>query len=399
MTTIVYEFCITSRSYDIPKCVTVGLFVLLLLRTTQGLSQEQPNIVFILADDLGWSDLACYGNRFNETPAIDALAADGLRFTQAYAAAAICSPTRASILTGRYPATVGITDFIPGHQNYDGIPADQLLIGPDFYHALPAGEITLAELLSAQGYATASIGKWHLGGEGSLPQDHGFQKSVGGNHKGFPPSYFFPYRNNGGLALEDLNQSGTKGEYLTDRLTQEAVQFIGNHQDKPFFLYLSHYAVHAPLQAKDSLIVKYRQKQRTFPDSIFSNPVYAAMLESLDQSVVAIVEQLKALNLYDNTLLIFASDNGGLVGGTGPDMPPTTNIPLRSGKAFLYEGGIRVPLIIRWPGVTSGRSISEQLTSSVDFFPTLLDIVGVPYDSSSVEREEPYQTSARPNRA
>lgn len=378
--------CLVTKRRNIDRGkITLAIVFIWMGSATLGFAQERPNVVFILADDLGWSDLGCYGNRFNETPAIDALATEGVRFTQAYASAPICSPTRASILTGRYPATVGITDFIPGHQNYRGIPDDQLLVGPDFYHALPRQEVTLAEVLRDNGYATASIGKWHLGGQGSLPQDHGFQVSIGGNHKGYPPSYFFPYRNNDGLALEDLNRRGEAGEYLTDRLTQEALQFINQQQDQPFFLYLSHYAVHTPMQAPDSLVAKYTQKQRNFPDSVFTNPVYAAMLESLDQSVAAVVRHLKELGLYENTVLIFASDNGGLVGQAGSNTPPTTNAPLRSGKAFLYEGGVRVPLIIRWPGVTAGGSTTDQLTSSVDFFPTLLEMVGASYDSSSVD--------------
>ena len=351
-------------------------------------AQAQPgifNVVFILADDLGWRDLGCYGNSFNETPAIDALAADGVRFTQAYASAPICSPTRASILTGRYPAAVKITDFIPGHQNYHGIRSDQRLIGPDFYHQLPHEETTIAEVLRQRGYATASIGKWHLGGEGSLPPDHGFQLSRGGTHRGFPPAYFFPYRRNDGLALDDLNQHGRVGEYLTDRLTEEALKFVKDNQSKPFFLYLSHYAVHTPMQAKDTLIRKYQNKEINFSDSIFTNPVYAAMLESLDQSVARVVQSLKELNLYNNTIIVFASDNGGLVGEAGAHTPPTSNAPLRSGKAFLYEGGVRVPLIIRWPGVTSSGSVSKQLTSSVDFYPTFLDMLGIDHDRSTVD--------------
>lgn len=350
------------------------------------LAQSQTkNVVFILADDLGWSDLGCYGNTFNETPAIDALAATGVRFTNAYAAAPICSPTRASILTGRYPATVNITDFIPGHQNYSGIPDDQMLIGPDFYHGLQQNETTMAELFKANGYVTASIGKWHLRGAESTPKQHGFDVSIGGNHKGFPPDYFYPYvRESSGLELEDLNRNGKKGEYLTDRLTDEALQFIQKNREKPFMLYLSHYAVHTPMQAKENIIKKYKKKAASMPDSVFRHPVYAAMLESLDQSVGAVVQKLKELKLYEDTVIIFASDNGGLIGRKDTPLP-TTNAPLKSGKAFLFEGGIRVPLIIRWPGITQEGSLSEQVTSSVDFFPTLLDMVGIDYEQSKID--------------
>lgn len=348
-------------------------------------AQAPPNVVFILADDLGWADLGCYGNTFNETPAIDSLAASGVRFTNAYAAAPICSPTRASILTGKYPATVNITDFIPGHQNYSGIPDDQMLIGPDFYHGLPQNETTFAELFKASGYVTASIGKWHLGGKRSTPRQHGFDVSIGGNHKGFPPDYFFPYlRESSGLELEDLNRNGKKGEYLTDRLTDEALQFMDKNKDRPFMLYLSHYAVHTPMQAKESIIEKYRKKAASMPDSVFTHPVYAAMLESLDQSVGALVKRLKKLDLYENTVIVFASDNGGLIGRSS-EPSPTTNAPLKSGKAYLYEGGVRVPLIIRWPGKTENGLLSEQLTSSVDFSPTLLDIAGIDYEPSKID--------------
>jgi len=361
------------------------LFLVYVTIGNTALAQDRPNVVFILADDLGWSDLGCYGNAFNETPAIDSLAASGVRFTNAYAAAPICSPTRASILTGRYPATVNITDFIPGHQNYSGIPDDQMLIGPDFYHALPQSETTMAELFKADGYTTASIGKWHLGGTESTPKHHGFDVSIGGNHKGFPPDYFFPYvRESSGLALEDLNRNGKKGEYLTDRLTDEALRLIDNHKEKPFLLYLSHYAVHTPMQAKEDLLAKYRKKAASMPDSVFKKPVYAAMLESLDRSVAAVIKKLKALNLYEDTIIIFASDNGGLIGRSARPSP-TTNAPLKSGKAFLFEGGIRVPLIIRWPGKTKAGAISEQLTSSVDFFPTLLDMAGIAYEPSKID--------------
>ena len=377
-----------NRLFNLINCafrITLVVIVSIVdpLRTVA--QSKAPNVVFILADDLGWRDLGCYGNPFNETPAIDALAADGVRFTQAYASAPICSPTRASILTGRYPATVKITDFIPGHQNYHGIRDDQRLIGPDFYHYLPHKETTLAEVLHQHGYTTASIGKWHLGGKGSLPPDHGFQLSRGGTHRGFPPSYFFPYRRDDGLALDDLNQHGGAGEYLTDRLTEEAIKFVKDNQSKPFFLYLSHYAVHTPMQAKDPLIQKYQNKEINFSDSVFTNPVYAAMLESLDQSVARVVQSLKELSLYNNTIIVFASDNGGLVGEAGAHTPPTSNAPLRSGKAFLYEGGVRVPLIIRWPSVTLSGSVSKQLTSSVDFYPTLLDILGIDHDRSAVD--------------
>lgn len=365
-------------------CTLIFLLIFIMCNPVE--AQEKPkNVVFILADDLGWSDLGCYGNTFNETPFIDSLAASGVRFTNAYAAAPICSPTRASILTGNYPATVNITDFIPGHQNYSGIPDDQILIGPDFYHELPQNETTVAELFKANGYSTASIGKWHLGGKQSTPKHHGFDVAIGGNHKGFPPDYFFPYvRKSSGLELEDLNKNGKDGEYLTDRLTDEALRFIDQNKEKAFMLYLSHYAVHTPMQAKVAIVKKYEEKATRMPDTVFKNAVYAAMLQSLDESVGAVIKKLKELKLYENTIIIFASDNGGLIGrSTQPS--PTTNAPLKSGKAYLFEGGIRVPLIIRWPGITKEGSVSEQVTSSVDFFPTLSDMTGIVYEPSKID--------------
>ncbi len=222
------------------------------------------------------------------------------------------------------------------------------------------------------------------GASGSLPSDHGFQVSLGGNHKGYPPSYFYPYEN-ASVALDDLNRKGNEGEYLTDRLAEEAVNFISQNRQNSFFLYLSHYAVHTPMKAKQKLIQKYEQKAKTYKDSIFTNPVYAAMLESIDESVAKVVAHLKQLNLYDSTILIVASDNGGLVRDSGPFTPPTKNFPLRSGKGFNYEGGIKVPLIIRWPPLLEGGTISEQITSSIDFLPTITGMVDLNYNDKNLD--------------
>ena len=327
---------------------------------------QRPNIVFILADDLGAVDLGCYGSKYHKTPNLDRLATQGVRFTQAYAAAPVCSPTRAAIMTGKYPARLNLTDYLPG---IGDLPAHKLL-RPTINMELPATETTIAQILKKEGYVTAHMGKWHLGGKGHSPLERGFDTNIGGDQAGQPPSYFAPYRGKGKRDLPGLEQA-PDGEYLTDRLTDEAEKFIDKNKDKPFFLYLPHFAVHTPLQAKADLIAKYK------PGGAGSqgNPTYAAMLESLDDSVGRIVKKLDELKLSEKTIVIFTSDNGGQCIVGGKDQPPTFNGPLRDGKGFLYEGGIRVPLIVKWPGVgKAGTTIAEPVCS-IDFFPTLIEAV------------------------
>ncbi|MFA6172114.1 MAG: sulfatase [Kiritimatiellales bacterium] len=345
----------------------------------KGAAPAKPNIVFILADDLGWSDIGCYGATFHETPNLDRLAQQGMKFTDAYAACAVCSPTRASIMTGKYPARLHLTDWLPGVPD----SPKQKLNRPVIQQFLPLEEYTVAEALKAGGYRTGFFGKWHLGESPEVwPEQQGFDVNAGGCGKGHPPSYFSPYKI---PALPD----GPQGEYLNDRLTDEAIKFIEQAKDKPFFLYLPHYAVHMPLQAKAETVAKYRAKAAKLPADrtvykddlgrpvrqVQDDPVYAAMMESLDENIGRIMDKLSALGLDKNTIIIFTSDNGGFSTGRGT---PSCNLPLRMGKGWPYEGGVREPLIVRWPGVTAPGSVSSVPVISTDFYPTLLQIAGLP---------------------
>jgi arylsulfatase A len=328
------------------------------------------NFVFILIDDLGWKDLGCQGSTFYETPHIDRLASQSMRFTDAYAACPVCSPTRASILTGKYPARLHLTDWLPGRADRPS----QKLLRPPFRPYLALQEVTVAKALHPRGYVSASIGKWHLGGKPYYPEAHGFDRNVGGTERGSPPSYFFPYRNqNAGIPTL---VGGREGEYLTDRLTAEAEQFLSQNRDKPFFLYLAHYAVHIPLQAKKDLLAKYQAKAK--PGEAQHNPIYAAMVESIDQSVGRLLRKLDDLRIADRTVVFFTSDNGGLSVKEGPNTPATSNAPLRAGKGYLYEGGIREPLLVRWPGKVKPGSVCPVPVCSVDFYPTMLEMAGLP---------------------
>lgn len=324
-----------------------------------GRAPDRPNIVLILIDDLGWADVGCFGSSFYETPNIDRLAAQGVRFTQGYAACTVCSPTRASVLTGKYPARLRLTNWIPGHAR----PWARLRI-PDWTQHLPLEEVTLAEALKPAGYAAASIGKWHLGGEGFAPEKQGFDLNVGGDHHAQPPSYFSPYH------IPKI-ADGPDGEYLTDRLTAEAERFIEHNKSRPFFLYLPHYAVHSPIQAKPELVRKYKARAR--PGQPQNNAAYAAMIESMDESVGRILRKLDQAGVAGRTVVVFASDNGG-------QLRTTSNAPLREGKGSPYEGGHRVPTIIRWPGVVKPGSACDVPVMSIDFYPTFLEMAGVGRD-------------------
>ncbi len=317
---------------------------------------EKPNFILILVDDMGFTDLGCSGSAYYETPNIDRLATEGMRFTHATSACTVCSPTRAAVLTGKYPARLHVTDWIAGHKR----PFAKLRV-PDWTQHLPLEENTLAEALRGSGYATGVIGKWHLGGAGFEPARQGFEVNIGGDHRGQPPSYFSPYN------IPSI-PDGPKGEYLTDREGAEAEKFIEANRDRPFFLYLPRYAVHTPLQARPELVEKYRAKSK--PGAPHQNPVYAAMIESLDASVGRILGKLEALGIAGRTVVIFSSDNGGL-------LRSTSNPPARAGKGSAYEGGVRVPLLVRWPGAAKPGSTSDAPVMSIDFFPTLLEIAGV----------------------
>lgn len=325
---------------------------------------EKPNVVLILIDDLGWSDLGCYGNKAYKTPNLDRLALLGMRFTKAYAAAPVCSPTRASILTGKYPARLRLTEWIPGLKPR---PIDRL-VSPSYLDYLPLTETTIAEQLKQAGYVTASIGKWHLGDGQYRPERQGFDINVAGNRRGSTPGYFCP------LDLPNVTAC-SPGEYLTDYLTRRAEEFIEAHKSKPFFLYLPHFAVHTPLQAKQDLVAKYQSKGSK--DSPL-NPVYAAMIESMDESVGRIMRKVEESGIAHRTVILFTADNGGLLFEGRNNKPVTTNAPLRSGKGHLYEGGIREPLIVRWPGIVEAGTLCEVPVISTDFYPTILEIAGIP---------------------
>ncbi len=331
--------------------------------------RRRPNFVFILVDDLGWTDNACFGSDFYETPNIDRLAGQGMKFTNAYAACPVCSPTRAAILTGKYPARLNITDWIPGRKQW---PAARLLV-PSFHQQLPHEEITIAEMLKPAGYTSASTGKWHLGGEGFDPTTQGFDLNVAGTARGSPRSYFGPFD------LPNL-QGGDQNQYLPDRLTTEALAFIEKNRDRPFFLYLPYFLVHLPLQAKKELIARY--EPRAAGRRRQNNATYAAMVASLDENVGRLLSKLSELGIADHTVVFYTSDNGGLLYEGGRKDPVTSNRPLRAGKGHLYEGGIRVPLIVRWPGAVPPGSVSGVPVSSIDYFPTIREIAGVEADPS-----------------
>jgi len=342
--------------------------LLVLMIATASFAARPPNIILILTDDLGWKDLGCQGSDFYQTPHLDRMAREGMRFTQAYAAGPVCSPTRASLMTGQHPARLRLTDWLPGRADRK----DQKMKRPVIATNLPAGTFTLAKALKSAGYVTAHIGKWHLGGKGSLPQDHGFDVNVAGDHTGTPLSYFAPYRR--GNAMMAGLEDAPPGEYLTDRLTSEAGKFIEASREKPFFIYLAHYAPHIPLLAKSNLVAKYQSALK--PGATHTNAFYAAMIESIDEGVGRILRKLDDLKLANDTLVVFTSDNGGLSTKEGPNTPATSNAPLRAGKGHLYEGGLRVPLIVRWPGQVQ-TVVQHAPVCSVDLFPTLLAAAGV----------------------
>ncbi|MFP4501572.1 MAG: sulfatase [Candidatus Hydrogenedentota bacterium] len=361
---------------------TCGLGALALTQPavfTTAQDAPMPNVVFILVDDLGWFDLACYGSTFHETPNLDRLAATGMRFTNGYAASPVCSPTRAAIMTGKHPARVGITDWIPGRE-----PKNPKLLGPQDRHHLPLDEVTLAEAMQQHGYKTFYAGKWHLGSEGHYPEDQGFDINKGGHEKGSPPGgYYAPYKN---PKLED----GPEGEYLTDRLTEESLAFMDAHKDDPFFLYLAFYTVHTPIQACKRYLPHFEDKAEKLPPQEGppaipehdgwtrqrqDRPDYASMVYAMDHNVGRVLDKLDELGLTDDTIVVFTSDNGGLATLRHKNAP-TANGPLRAGKGWCYEGGTRVPVIIRVPGVTEPGAVSHVPVTSMDYYPTLMALLG-----------------------
>jgi arylsulfatase A-like enzyme len=358
----------------------LGCAVPLALLCLAASAATPPNIVLILADDLGWSDLGCYGADLHETPRLDALAKEGMRFTMAYAASSVCTPSRASLLTGKSPARLRITIWREGAVDGDN-GKTKMIPAPSGYD-LPHSEITLAKHLQDAGWLTALVGKWHLGDANFYAETHGFDVDIGGTHWGAPQTYFWPYRGSGLYGKEYRYiphlEFGKPGEYLTDRLTDEAINVIRHRGDKPFFLYLAHHAPHTPIEAKADG-VKHFQAKLT-PEMHHQNPAYAAMVNSLDENVGRVLDEIKAQGLEQNTIIIFTSDNGGYIGidhHSPKKIPVTSNWPLRSGKGALYEGGIRVPLIVRWPGLTTGGSECTQPVVLTDLFFTLLEAAKV----------------------
>ena len=357
---------------------TLLIAIFLLFIGCIGTDNKKPNVIFILVDDLGWNDLGYTGSTFYESPNIDKLSKDSFEFKTAYAASSVCSPTRASIMTGKHPARVNITDWIPGLD-----PKNRPLLGPQDLHQLPLNETTIAEKLKKSGYKTFYAGKWHLGSEGYYPEENGFDINIGGFEKGSPMGgYYSPYKN---PKLSD----GPEGEYLTDRLTNESISFIENHnKNQPFVLFLSFYNVHTPIQPNLKHVNYFKEKLDSMDDnkvrvreegeaiSLLNqvNHNYASMVYAMDENVGRLINSLKENNLYNDALIIFTSDNGGL--STLGRVAPTSVFPLRAGKGWLYEGGIRIPQLIKTPGNSKNVKI-EDVTVSYDLFPTILDYAGL----------------------
>lgn len=336
--------------------------------------QSKPNVVFILADDLGWKDLACYGNPFNETPHLDKLAQNGIRFTQAYAACPVCSPTRASILTGKYPARLQLTNFIAGNRTDPESP----VLPASWKPYLEEQETTIAEILKAEGYRTGMVGKWHLGKENSQsPWNQGFDytRMIGKNG--------LDYYNYSIYIDSFQNEFTDQGkEYMTDKLTEYGVDFITKNAGKPFFLYLAYSAPHVMIVPRADKLRKYFFKYRE--SEVKYNPYYAAMIESLDEGVGKIIQTLDDKGLLENTLIVFTSDNGGLgLDELGPT--PTSNAPLRKWKGHIYEGGTRVPAIVSWKGKIKEGIVSENYFSTIDYLPTLCRMTGTEQNLSNID--------------
>ncbi len=345
-------------------------------------AERPPNVVVFLVDDLGQRDVGCYGSTFYETPNIDRLAKEGVRFTEAYAACPVCSPSRAALLTGQWPQRSGITDYIGAAMKPEDWKRNTKLLPAPYKDRLSLDSTTLAKAMKTAGYATFFAGKWHLGPEGWWPENQGFDVNMGGIDRGGPyggKKYFSPY---GNPRLSD----GPEGEHLPDRLADETNKFITAHKDKPFFAYYSFYDVHTPLMAREDLRQKYEEKRkrlalkerwgREFERDVRltqDHAIYAAMVEAMDLAVGKVLAKLDELGLSENTLVIFTSDNGGLSTSEGW---PTSNLPLRGGKGWMYEGGIRVPLIIRWPAARKTGSVSDAPVYGLDCFGTIMDAIG-----------------------
>jgi arylsulfatase A len=337
--------------------------------------KDELNFVFIMVDDLGWTDLGCYGSDLHETPNIDRLAGESMKFTDAYSAAPLCSPTRAALMTGKHPARLNMTTW---YEN-SGTPQPNdhhKLISPATIGNLPLDEYSIAKAFKDAGYFTVHVGKWHLGDAVHFPEAHGFDFSIGCTVWGAPISYWYPFKGwrtpneyRFIAGLEDLS-GDNENTYLTDRLTDEALKIIRHKKDEPFFLHMSYYTPHTPIEGKPDYVEYFKSKIK--PGLYHSNPVYAAMIASLDENVGRILKEVEKAGISDRTVIIFYSDNGG-------SLAPNryNNHPLKIGKGTLYEGGIRVPFIIKWPGVTEPGSISDVPVTTMDFYPTLLEIANI----------------------
>jgi arylsulfatase A len=349
---------------------------LLMSRGAFAQSAKPWNFVFFLADDLGWSDLGCYGADVHETPNIDRFAAGATKFTQAYAAAPVCSPTRASIMTGKHPARLGMTIW---HEGALTPPRGRKLLPAPSVENLPLSEATWSKLLHQAGYLTAHIGKWHLGTAGYYPEAHGFDINIGGSFWGAPQTYFYPYRGSrrfgGEYRYVPGLHWGAPGEYLTDRLTDEAMNVLERARERPFFLNMWHYSPHTPIEAPEATRRHFEGKLS--PGQKHRHPGYAAMVKNLDENFGRLMRGLEQSGQADRTVVIFTSDNGGYT-QRSDNIQITSNDPLRSGKGSLYEGGLRVPLIVRWPNVTKPGSVCDTPVISMDHYRTILDIAGLP---------------------
>jgi len=347
------------------KRVRVLLFIMFAVACQNKQEAQQPNIVMVLADDLGWAQVGCYGSYYYETPNIDLIATEGMRFTNAYAAAPVCSPTRASIMTGKYPARLHLTNFLSGNGD-KGKP----LAVPSWQKHLPLQEKTVAEVLKEKGYATALFGKWHLSIDKTPPKSLPYNPTK----QGFDEE-FVTYKPADYMPLGEW-QTAEEDAHSVDTITDLSLDFMQRHQDKPFFLIVSHNTIHDPLMEQSATIDKYKNKQGT--DKPENHPVIAAMIERLDKSIGRIIQKIEDLGLAENTIVVFYSDNGGL-------HKHAAQTPLRAGKGTLYEGGIRVPLIVKWPGVTKAGSETDHLISSIDLLPTFANLAGIASNEMEVD--------------
>lgn len=356
-------------------CQTLMIFLVVIGFAISSDAEEKsadktpPNIVLLLADDLGWTGLGCFGSDFYETPNLDRLAETGMKFTNAYAACTVCSPTRASLMTGMYPARLHLTDFIAGQNR----PHAKLKI-PDWTKQLEHSHTTLAEALGDAGYTTAQIGKWHLARNARDPAENP-------TAHGFDIQHLKPKGTKGYMLPKDFNREGeSKSDYLTDYLTDKALEVIDQNQNKPFFLYFAYHTPHTPIQGRTDIVEQYQAKVN--PDSLHKNPSYAAMVHSLDQSVGRILDRLRKHKIDQQTIVLFISDNGGLTQRYGKLDNFTDNAPLRRGKGSAYEGGVRVPAIMHWPGVTKPGSICDEPIMTIDFYPTILSLANATGDNT-----------------